>query len=305
MSNDNNNATNNPAADVPIHGPQAGFESVDAEVRNIPGITVENLVPPEVGTFLAGESISVLQVNGKDNRDASKGEVGALTFEAAKQEEETTEGFLGKLLDGLSEGERSKLDIIVIASSAELATLNGVGSDHKRAVDTGKHAISGFKQALKDRGLDEGAIVNTRGLHGGDIFETEALLDVPFLHDISEEGEKYREAMVEKYGATGFGIWAAYEKDKGDDRKLREQTGMPGPVETADAVADFMHVSQGFAEAYQEANPDRRLIIWAIGHYDSLTHYIKRDMLGEDIRDTLMPMDKLSGVVIHNHNSGS
>lgn len=296
-----NDSPSGEAPPVPIHGPQAGFKSVDEEVTQLPPITVESIHPPEAGDFSEGDAVIVLQVNGKDNRDAAKGEVGLLIPEAARQEEEITASFLSTVLASLSPEEQATVDIMVLASSASLETLDGVASDHKRAVETGEHAIVGFKKALAGAGLSDQSIVNCRGEHNGVIFETDALTDVPFLHDASEAAKAYREEMVKRYG-TGFQAWAAYEKDKGPAHELRKQHGVRGHAERADDVAEFLQLSQDWMETYRETYPDRRLILWSIGHYDSLSPYLKQQA-HVDVGDTILPMDKLSGVTVHQRAS--
>jgi hypothetical protein len=112
----------------------------------------------------------------------------------------------------------------------------------------------------------------------------------------------YVDHLRQKYGAeegagTGIstGAWAAHEMDS--EKEIREETGAEGVYTMLDRTKQGISVLARYAAAFHEANPDKRLIIWATSHYDTISPLVK-DATNTEFSEYL-PVDYGAGVVMN------
>lgn len=282
---------------IPVHGAEdfsvsEGVKAITKEERVI--VKKEDLSPPK--NFEQGEVLIIPVVNVKDIRDLKDGEIGALYPDQAKEFEIRMETFFDEVYKNLPENERQDIDIIFLAGETDLITPgeDGIKNPHQRAVETGDVAIVAIKKIMDKYGLNPDKSLTTK--NGRPIAITH-LNDLKFLHPLgSESEEKYRDFLVKKYGTAGREIWKAFECD--DDKEIRESLGAEGPDEIADRTANVMDISSTIADLHQEENPQKRVIIFAFGHYDNLSPWVKKHLVGVEPAKGFVPMEKGGGLVI-------
>lgn len=233
-----------------------------------------------------GETVMVLQRNAKDDRTDTSGDYGSLVPEAAQQAREHACRFFRDIFEGLSEEERATIDVMVLASDAALITPSGKNSHHKRGVETAEVVMEGLKAAMKEFSLPEEQILNQ-----GRTVEVSELRDLRML----EETPKFVQFLVEKYG-TGRGFWVAYETDA--EKETRIRMGAEGPEEIAERVSYALSVREQIAREYHKAHPGRRLIMWAVSHYDAISPFVKRNIAGMDM-SAYLGVDHGAGISLH------
>jgi hypothetical protein len=281
---------------IPIHGAENFSHSKKTEA--IPEserieVKKEDLKPPK--EFEKGAALINLVVNVKDIRDPRDGEIGALYPDQAAEFEARIESFMDQIYNLLPAGERSDLDVLVIASEASLVTPgeDGLRDDHQRALETGDRAIAGILKSMAKHGIDPEEALTTQ--HGRPI-AINILNDLPALHPSGSEGDrKFLKFLIDKYGA-GREMWVALEEDAEKDTRM--QFGAKGPTEIANNVDHFVSIATTIVDLHQKNNPQKRVAIFAIGHYDNLSPWVKSHLAGIDPAKGFVPMEKGGGLVI-------
>jgi len=299
---------------------QGSPERHTPDPSEIKKIKVEDLLggeklPDEDGTLIT------LQVNARDIRDPESKDLGRLKPEAAIEVREITKTFFTEALELLTPEERSQIDIIVFASNARLTTPSGLESNLQRAVQTGNSAIEGIREVMERLDMKEGQLINNVSSVGGGPFEVSELVDLEILK--SDEG--YLQYLKDKYmpndqpsdlslnSGTGLSpvteeaLWVAYENDAPEDRIVRQKLGAEGPDEIAERVRHFIATIENFTAQHHTANPGRKVIVWAVGHYDNISPYLKKYVLHKQM-DTYLGVDKNAGISIKidpNHKATS
>ncbi len=284
-------------AEIPIHGPEVGTLDVQTPVSvDLPrGVTMEDLRPPEAESFKPGDTLFVMQVNAKDVRNPTDGEIGELYPDGANELCERTTNFFNETIEGIPEGERQKLKIIIISSDAPLITPIGVNSEHRRAFDTASRVIDSVASVL-DKYKMPADILSSNPI----LFKR--LRDLNMLHDTDDPNSvAFLHFMTNKYG-TGHEMWAAYEDDT--EKETREKYGVEGPHEIADRVEYSVKLMKRLADSYLRGHPDHRVVVWSVSHYDNLSPFIKDRVLAGDTTKLFLPMNKGSGIVLHQESSG-
>ncbi|MFA7209240.1 MAG: hypothetical protein WC120_03055 [Parcubacteria group bacterium] len=250
-------------------------------------ITSADLHPkmPEIG----GSTI-VLQRNAKDDRRKDSPDMGALEVGAAEQVRVNAKEFFNKIFGGLNEEERKMIDVMVIASDSTLSTPDGIKNKHQRAVETAGQVMTGLRESMSEFFIADGQLLNNSAAQNGGAIEVSELRDLMIL----EESPEFTQFLIDKYG-TGVEFWDAYESDS--ERETRVEMGAEGPDGIADRVNYALSLQAQIADEYHKANPDRRLIIWAVSHYDSISPFIKRHIAGIDMKKYL-PVDQGAGISI-------
>ncbi len=279
-------------------------------------IKVEDLLAAEKLPEADGTLI-VLQVNSRDIRDPESAEFGTLKPEAAQLARETASSFFREAFDGMSPEELGQVDILVFASNVRLTTPSGLESSLQRAVLSGDETLTAIRSEMESHGVPYNQLINNISSVGGGPFEVSELVDLQIL--TSDEG--YLQYLKEKYmpqeevtdlslnSGTGLSpvseeqLWVAYENDQGEDRDKRIELGAEGPEEIAQRVNAFVSKVEQFAQQHHNMNPGRRVIVWAIGHYDNISPYLKKFVLDKPM-DTYLGVDKTAGVSINVHKDG-
>lgn len=251
-------------------------------------VTVKDLIPtvPEVG----GTSI-VLQVNARDKRDeGSLSDFGELLPEEAEATRTNSREFFNSLFDKLPYEERKSVDVLVVAANSRFVTLDRKHqTSHMRAYDTGEMVIKGLQEASSASGVGPDQLLNKTGRPM--VLTSRRMEDLKAI----EDSPKFVDILKAKYG-DGVEFWAAFEDDV--ERETRVKMGVEGPLEIADRVRDYVGTVANAAKLWHEKHPDRRLIVWAVGHYDNLAPYIKENVTKAGTVGTFMKMDKKGGIVL-------
>lgn len=251
-------------------------------------VGVEDLKPklPE----LDGTAI-VLQVNARDKRDvASLGDFGELLPNEAESTFTESEAFFNQLFKDATPEARGQISVLLVVSSSRFRTLNGkFGTSHMRAYDTGLKVVEGLNKAMSENGVNPNQFLNKTGKPM--VITSRRLEDLKALEDSPE----FAKILIDKYG-TGTEFWEAFEDDF--ERDARIEKGVEGPKEIADRVRDYVGTVANAAKLWHGKHPDRRLIVWAIGHYDNLAPYIKENVTKVGTVGTFMKMDKRGGIVM-------
>lgn len=257
-------------------------------------ITPQEVIAASERPFEIGGTKLFLTVNAQDDRSDGAKDLGALVPESATLVEETAEKSIDNILARIPENQRSSTDILVIAAGGTLKTPGGLVSQHKRSVESGERVISGARKSLFKHHLLESQILNNSEASNakGKPIEVTGLNDL-MMFDQSPEFVKF---MVDKYGTSGTALWEAYEADS--DRETRIKMGVEGPEEIAERVNYVVSLQTQLAKEYHAKNPGRRLVIWAVGTYDSLSPYFKRYVEGNDPAKRYLGLAKGGGIAL-------
>ena len=288
---------------VVIHGAE-GFD-VSASAEEIPenervAITKEDLQFPE--TFNEGEALISLVCNVKDIRSESDGELGTLYPEQAADFRKSIKQRMEGLYSCLSPEERDKLDVVVLAGDTPLVTPgeDGLLVDQQRAVLTGREIIQAVRESMEANGVDPSEHVTA---DGDNPIAITHLRDVNMLHQTDKPNVKeFVDYLIEKYGA-GRELWMAYEDDT--EKELRESLGVEGPSEIAERMSQLVNLSGYIANIHQGRDPSRRVVVFAVGHYDNISPWAKRTLMGIEPSQGFIPVEKGGGVVIKKGVDGS
>lgn len=254
----------------------------------------------------AGETTFVLQRNAKDERNPESPNYGALTPEAVEKTRNDAKTYFERILNSLPPDERGQLEILIVASDAPLIAPEGseFNSPHKRALETAAAVMRGAHEALQELNLSEDQIINSSlpairsraGEGSKDIAEFAELEPLQILRK-SPEFVKF---LKEKYG-VGKDFWAAYEADK--EKAEREKLGAEGVEDIAERMGHIIKLLTRYGRMIHSRQKDKRLIIWAVSHYDSLSPFIKKKVLGKPTTDYL-PIDAGGGITLEVDKEG-
>jgi len=250
---------------------------------------IEPRVPPLGGTKI------VIQRHGEYDRSEESAKPGSLTEEASKSVQEHAQKFVNQLLATLPPEERDTVDFLVLASDTRFRDRQDYG---QRSMETAQAVVSGIKEVLQAIESSDDHLLNTSGkFHGsGGPRPTKQIREPKVFRD-SPEFVKFLEAH---YGKDKD-FWVAFESDQ--EEKKREEMGAEGPWEMAERLAHYVDVLARFSRDYHERNPGRRLVVWAVSHYDLLSPYAKRYLSGLSKTDYL-PVDYGAGISIDVDSSG-
>lgn len=243
-----------------------------------------------------GESAIILQRHGKYERDKTSPESGSITEEAVKNLSANDKAFFDKLLSG----EQNPEDVMVLFTSSD--TRYGKGY---RSMETAQIAEDTAIEAFRLAGLDPNQqIVNLNPdfktnafSETGQAIRPDAKIHEPefldntgyvqFLKDNYSDGE----VLTPK-------AWAMHEMDA--DKAVREAYGAEGVHDVVDRTKKSLAVMERYARIFHANNPNKKLIIWAASHYDTISPLTK-DATGTDFGDYL-PVDYGAGVTIELKN---
>ena len=236
----------------------------------------------------------VLQRHGKYERSADSPKVGSLTEEGIEEIYTSGKDFFGKLFDAIPESERSNIDILVLASDTQ----------HKdggqRSMETADQIIKVVKEELGRLNLNESQLLNTSGNVSG---EGDAPRPTPKLREpqMFNNSPEFVEFLKDKYGDMNLDFWIAFEEDK--EKETRQAMGAEGPDEITDRMQLMIDILARYSRFYHDKHPDRRLIIWAATHYDTISPYVKREIFKVG-KDAVLGVDYGAGISINLDKDG-
>ncbi len=251
-----------------------------------------DLVPRELET---GETEIVFQRHGKYERDVNAPDKGSLTPESQQAEYESAKQFFKLQLETVPAEERSKVFILVIASDTQYL---GDPEAGRRSTETANVVLRAAREVLVEYGLSEDQILNdSTGIKGDGEARPTPILREPKAFDESPEYIKFLKDKYEnntEYGENSK-FWQAFEGDW--EKEQREEMGAEGPEEMADRLQKSFNILARYAKFFHQKNPDSRLIAWAATHYDTISPYVKRELIGID-KDTFLGVDYGAGITV-------
>lgn len=247
-------------------------------------------VVPESGTRI------MVQRHGKYERDLKSSIAGSLTPEGVKSTIVESQERIKNILDNIPEKERADVMFLVLGSD----TAYGQGA---RSMETAQIALDAIKEELKERGLDESQILNTtnkyRDTEKGKVRPTAAIREPLMI----KESPDFLEFLKEKYGGMNFDFWFAYETDA--DKEKRLEMGAEGVDDMANRLNQFITVLKKYSDLFHKKHPNKRLVIWTASHYDTISPWSRKFLLGQNVIDAPMPVDYGAGISIDMDQEGN
>lgn len=266
------------------------FHSDGPEVE---AITPTDIKPPLV--FKDDESVIVFGINASDraNRKLPKEspQFGALDEGQAEATEVQYKNFFDGIFKSLPPEERARVDILIIASNANLRMPGGVDNPHKRSVETSERILAAARASMAEFGVNSDQLLNKTGKP----------IEVDKLKDLTmwDKAPKFVDFLYEKYGDSKE-LWAAYEEDRHKDvREYLKNEGQSaeGPDDIADRVGDYMATLKHALDVYHIHHPGRRMVAIVNTQYDAAAPMIKKYILDVPL-EQYVPIDKRGGVVL-------
>lgn len=274
---------------VESHVPEV---SMSSELNKVTEADIRPLLPEVDGTVL------VLQRNAADDRELNSPDIGRIKPESCKEVKQKAESFFSDMIEKIDQGERDKIDFMIVAGDTTLKTPDGIVSTHKRAAETANIVLEGLKKVMSDNSISEDQIINNTAVANGGVIEVSGLRDLLIM----EESNEFVELLKKEYG-TGKEFWQAYEEDL--KKEEREEMGAEGPSEIADRVRYTLSTLSNISKKYHKDNPGRRLVVWAVSHYDSISPYLKKHVHGVSTEDNYLPIEQGGGITIDVGKDGS
>lgn len=234
-----------------------------------------------------GETEIVVQRHGKYIRDREDAQVGSLSQESADEERAAAQKYFQEFLAQLPEEERDTVDVLFVSSDTQYF------DGGRRSYETAELAQAAAEQVLQDNGISTDHILNhSHDLMGDGKPRPWKVLREPQMFDKSPDFVDY---MVDKYGPLTQDFWIAYEEDTEKEKRL--EMGAEGPDEIADRLSFALRVLSRYSGAYHKSNPDRRLVVWASTHYDTISPFVKRDVF-ETGKEQQLLVDYGAGITV-------
>lgn len=254
------------------------------------------------------ETEIVAQRHGDYVRDRTDTRVGSLTRDAQVEVRETAENYFRSLLEQIPANERDTVDVLFVTSDTQYF------EGGRRSLETGTIAQEAAQQIFEEYGISPQNIHNTKGVLKGmedrsgprpmaGLREPQFLDNQPdFANELLQKYSKTEGPDGEKKLDINF--WIAFETDV--ESELREQYGAEGPDDIANRTAHSINVLGRYAQIYHKLNPGRRLIVWASTHYDTISPYVRRDVLQQDnYKDEALGVALGGGVTIDIDSAGN
>ncbi len=245
--------------------------------------------PPEIdGTKI------VLQRHGKFERSFDSKNSGSLTAEGVSDSYSIGKDFFDKLFNAVPEDQRKGVDILVVASDTRYE------SGGYRSMETAEQVIKAVNDEIEQRRLDPSQLLNNSGNFRGDTGPRPMKkLQEPNMFVSSPDFVKF---LADKYGDRNSDFWIAFEQDK--EKEAREEMKAEGPDDLADRLKFSTSVFARYANIYHKSHPDRRLIIWAVTHSDTISPFVKREILSAG-KEVPLGVDYSAGFAINIDREGN
>lgn len=237
--------------------------------------TIERMPPEPGGTVI------IMQRHGSYDR-----ETGHLTAAGKGESLERSRAVLGGILEQIPENERQLVDLFVVASPTEL-------HGGQRSMETATAVLESANALFEANGIPTENILQQSP-------RATAAIEQPRMFD---DGSGFRDFLAEKYSDASLEFWKAFEEER--HQAEREEFGSEGPLEMSDRFAHFTNVLARFARRYHHShqNQPRRLIIWSISHYDTITTYYKNHIAKIDQKEHV-PVDYDGGMSVYINPQG-
>jgi len=258
-----------------------------------------DLAPRDIET---GETEIIFQRHGKYERDENAPNKGSLTPEAQQDEYDSAKKFFQLQLEAIPADERSKVNLLVIASDTQYLGQKDAG---KRSTETANLVLKAARDVLNNYGLSEDQILNdTTNVKGNGEARPAPILREPKAFDESPEFIEFLKDKYERNTEYGEGskFWQAFEGDW--EKEKREEMGAEGPDEMADRLQKSFDILARYSKFFHQKHPESRLIVWAASHYDTISPFVKRELMRID-KDKFLGVDYGAGISIKLNRNGS
>lgn len=288
-------------------GPSVDPSLRDFSYENIrEGIVEQDIrrdLPPIEGTSL------VLQVNARDQRNPDSPHYGEITEEAKENTRLEAKEYFLEVIKKLPPKDREQIQILIVASDSSLIVPGNddLNSPHKRGLETAVEVMAGAKEALLELGLPDSLIIN----HSLPAIQNRSKDNAQEIGEFTQleptsilrESPEFLQLLIERHGSGAeIPFWSAYEDDV--EKEDRERLNAEGPEDIAERISKFVKTMSRYGRTIHRYHPNKRLIIWAVSHYDSLSPYIKKDILKMPLKDELR-MNKGSGITVDVASDGN
>lgn len=261
----------------------------------------EDIIIPKLD---AGETSIVLQRHGKYSRDRTSETAGSITSESADDMYAYDKETFDKLF------KQEDTYVLFVSSDTQYANKGF------RSLETAEVAQSAAKDSLEEAGLDSSERIINLNPRFSTARHDETNQDIRPLAGIREpqifnpRDADYIRHLQEKHGygdkeaKTGISPkgWAFHEFD--GEREVRETTDAESEEELIGRTKKTLAILERYARVWHADNPNRRLVIWAVSHYDTISPLVKEadGVLREDdgqLADVYQGVDYGGGVVIN------
>lgn len=271
--------------DLSQHEAQSGRDVNVGQTEQLPDRIMLDRDEIRPRSIANGETEIVLQRHGKYIRDKDDPSAGQLTPEAVQLETESAVRYFSELIAQVPEGERSGINVLFVSSDTSYAD-NG-----QRSYQTTEIAQQVAEQLFRENDIPLENILNiTPDLKNQPMVIPE--LREPQIFDQSPDFVAY---MKQKYGDLDKDFWIAFEEDT--EKETRLAMDAEGPDEIADRLKYAVGLLANYGASVHKENPNERLVIWAGTHYDTISPFVKRDILHKDKTIPVL-VDYGGGVVI-------
>lgn len=262
--------------------------------KQISKIEKSDIKAPSIET---GSSAVVFQRHEKYNRDRDAENAGSLIPEHAEAARQRNESFFRDLLSQDTDGSETML--LFVSSDTQYAG-NGY-----RSMETAQIAQDAAISVMQEMGIDPAErILNLNPDFTTNSFDAtgqhirpDKKIREPQIFDHPE----YVDHLRSKYGkedGPGSGIspaaWGAHEMDA--EKETREAIGAEGVYEMLDRTKKSLSIMERYAKVFHANNPNKKLVIWAASHYDTISPLVKEATATSF--EEYVPVDYGAGVVI-------
>jgi hypothetical protein len=223
-----------------------------------------------------GGTAIVLQRHEKYERNREATNAGSLEPEAAETTYQKDQDFFRDIVAQETDGVETM--VLFVSSDTQYA---GKG---RRSLETAQLAQNAAISAFSESGIDPTSrIINLNHkfnikAHSPTDQEIRPMSELrePQIFDTPA----YVDHLRQKYGAEdgpGTGIskqaWAAHEMDA--EKDVREELGAEGVYDILDRTKHGVSVLARYSAKFHAAYPNKRLVIWADTHYDTISPLVK------------------------------
>jgi len=263
--------------------------------KSIQRIEKQDIQAPDIQP---GGTAIVLQRHEKYERDRTSEVAGSLLPEAAESAKERDLDFFNEIIAHELGGVETM--VLFVSSDTQYADKG------RRSLETAQLAQDAAIEAFTAAGIDPSErIINLNDAYmtdrhvptDQDVRPVRQLRE-PQIFDVPE----YVNHLRDMYGAedgAGTGIsqaaWAAHEADL--EKDIREELGVEGVHDILERTKKAVALLARYSKLFHSTNPDKRLIIWATSHYDTISPLVK-DATGTPF-DEYVPVDYGAGVVMN------
>lgn len=267
------------------------FESTESQLNHKP---LEKITRSDISREMpgVGETEIIMQRHEKYIRDTEHERSGSLEQEEAKKAYDQAVEILESKMDSILEDERKNVDILVIASNTEYGKAKGM-----RSFETASEVVGGILETFDKYELDRNQLLNSKTAvsekNEDAVPSKNKNIQEPRFMSQSPEFVEY---LKSKYGNQTQEFWQAFEEDWEKDE--REHVGAEGPKDILERYNKFIEILKNFSQHYHKKHPGKRLIIWPVSHYDTISPYIKNKVAKID-PNQFLPVDYGAGISLN------